>query len=55
MTLGVAAENYARDAEKLDVSLVGLLSDVLKTRASENNLSHLDLELHLSLTPRTGL
>lgn len=42
-TLGVAAENYARDAEKLDVSLVGLLSDVLKTRASENNLSHLDL------------
>jgi hypothetical protein len=42
-TLGVAAENYARDAEKLDISLVGLLSDVLKTRASENNLSHLDL------------
>lgn len=42
-TLGVAAENYARDAEKLDISLVGLLSDVLKNRASENNLSHLDL------------
>lgn len=42
-TLGVAAENYARDAEKLDNLLIGLLSDALKTRASENNLSHLDL------------
>lgn len=42
-TLGVAAESYATDVEKLDLSLVGLLSEVLKARASENKLSHLDL------------
>jgi hypothetical protein len=42
-TLSVAAENYATSAEKLDISLVSLLSDALKTRASENNLAHLDM------------
>jgi hypothetical protein len=42
-TLGVAAQNYAKDAEKLDISLLSLLSDVLKTRASETNVSHIDL------------
>jgi hypothetical protein len=42
-TLEVAADNYARNAEKLDISLINLLSENLKSRANEAALSHIDL------------
>lgn len=42
-TIGVAAGIYATDAKKLDVSLVELLSENLKSRANEGALSRIDL------------
>jgi hypothetical protein len=42
-TLGVAAGRYAMDVDKLDISLVELLSENLKSRANEDALSHIDL------------
>ena len=42
-TLGMAAGIYAVDVDKLDISLVEMLSEYLKSRANEGALSHIDL------------
>jgi hypothetical protein len=42
-TLGVAADSYATNVEKLDISVVELLSENLKSRANEGALSRIDL------------
>src|ERR1019366_5334100 len=42
-TLGVAADSYATNVEKLDISVVELLSENLKSRANQGALSRIDL------------
>lgn len=52
-TLGVAAGIYATDVKKLDISLVELLSENLKSRATEGALSHIDLGVSSLLNSST--